>query len=535
MRSYENGLQRLARLFTASGVLMLLSGAAMAEDWEFDARLMIGEIFTDNVNQDLAGEKESDLVTEVTPGISARRQGGRLEANIDYSVQTLHSLADNQFDINHSLLALSTAEILEDHLFLDADASIVQALISAEQSDDVFLEDRSEVITFGLSPYWMNDFKGYAEAEARYSYDVVLIEEGASDAEVHTVTLGLDNGRRFTSLIWNLDYFFQQLREDANEDENGDEQTRERATGLVRYELLDDWSLIARAGYEDNKVPTAADVRDGFFWSLGAGWNPSRLIDLTVLYGPDDREFSLRSSPSRRTTLEFGYLDREVGVNPESSWFGSLIHRTRYSTWLVRYTEESTNTQRLFISQPRDQPLRLDEDGMVSGDQVQVTTPRNSPGLPSQVDGEDAFFADQVQLTVPEDSLSLTDDEFFRKRLDASIDYTRGRSQFTLGAFYEDRAFEDTTQDEQAFGADAAWSRRIAPRTNGVVGVDWERTEFEEGNRQDDDWDASLIVTHTFTPQIDGSFEYRHIFRDSSDPEEEFHENRVGLFLTLIF
>lgn len=487
---YESGLVLL---------MLLASSAAMAGEWDLTPRLTMGETYTDNVDQDPPGDEKSDLVTEISPGFSARRQGGRIEASLDYSLQALHSVRDNNLDINHRLLGLATAELVRDHGFLDADASIGQVLISARQSDNLLRSNRTDVITYGLSPYWLQDFGGYAKAQARYRYDAVLVEEGASDSETHTVTLDLDSGRRFTVLTWDLSYSYRQLQR-----EDGEDDRRQEGIGNLGFRVTEDLSLLARAGYEQSDVTTAQEVQNGFFWSLGANWNPSRFIDATVLYGPNDKEFRFRSSPTRRTSLEITYNKRDVGVNPQERWSGSLTQRTRYSTWTARYTEESTNQQQLLIEQPF-----LSENNTIFDQQGQVIDLQNS--------------------------LSLTNNEFFRRRFDASVGYSRGRSQFTVGAFYEKREFAIGRQNEKGFGSGVSWSRRIAPRTSSLLGVDWRRDEFEEDNRQDDRWNARASLSHTFTQHVDGFIEYQHIRRDSTESDQDFRENRIRLFVTMAF
>lgn len=504
--------------YLLGSVMLSVSTAAVAQDWDIrdwgitdwdiTPRLTIGETFTDNRDLDPPGEEEIDFVTRVSPGISARRQTGRLDFFLDYNMQNLLFARDGEFETNHQLLGRSTAELVKEHFFLDANASVRQVIISARERlprDNISRTgNRTDAITYGLSPYWINDFAGYARAQARYRFDGVHVGEGASDSFRQSVTASLDSSRRFTILNWGLSYFYQQLSR-----EGGEDSTRQSASGQASYRLTDDWTLLARGGYEDHDLATFTDTEDGTYWSLGASWTPSRFISATALYGPDDKEYSLRLSPTRRTSLSVTRLERDVGIDPGVDWRGTLTHRTRYSTWSADYFEEVTSVQEVLLT---DEPFIIFEDA----------------------EGNEIIFDEQGNIISRDDLFTLRDAEFERKRFQVSVGYRRGHSQFRTRAFLESREFEIDADDERSYGLSAGWTWRFAPRTRLILDGEWDRSEFED-DRQDDLWELRVGLARTFTPDVNATLQYRYARQDSSEPEQDYRENRITLLMNMVF
>lgn len=503
----QNGWRMGMVCHTLCLLTLLHSESIIAQGWDITPRLTIAEIYTDNRDLDPPGDEESDAVTELNPGISVRRQSARLDLSLDYSMQNLFRARDGEFETNHRLAGRSTTELIKEHLFFDADASVRQVLISAEdRSLDTLAgdDDRTTVVTYGLGPRWRSDFAGYATAQARYRFNGVLVGEGASDAFIHTANAGLDSGRQFTALNWGLNYSYQLV-----DRRDGEDTTRQSADANVSYRLTDAWTLLARGGYEKHDLATLTTAEDGTFWSLGASWTPSRFIAATVLYGPDDKEYSLRLSPTRRTSLFVSRRERDVGVDPGVDWSGTLTHRTRYSTWSASYSEEVTSVQEVLLT---EDPFLIIVDEQ----------------------GNETIFDEQGRVISRQDLFTLRDAEFVRKRFQTRVGYGRGKSQFRVGAFFEEREFETAVDDETAFGGNAGWTWRFTPRTRLLVDGSWDRTEFED-DRQDDLWLFQVGLARTFTRDVNASLDYRYAQRESNEPDQDFRENRITVRLTMVF
>ena len=524
-----------------------------AGEWQITPRISVGATYSDNIRLAPANEAESDLVLQVDPGISVRKRGGRVEARFDYTAQGLLYTQQGEAKLNNNLLGFGTAELYQDHFFLDAYGSISQVPVSSGGrvdagnlglgggssfatglfnnpnlglpggadifspaglfSDIALTGDQTTAASFGLSPYWRQNFGGWTEALLRYRYNRSGFGQnadsdgqgGASDGVTQSVDLNLKSGRRFSALSWSLDYSRQQQDLQGQDSEDGS--TQENATGQATYRLNRQWALLAEAGYENNDLSTfQTDNRNGSYWGLGAIWSPNRRFDLTGLYGPNVNEVAIQWTPSARTRFELSRRDQSVGASPGVHWEGSLSHRTRRTQWSARYTEEVTSTQQLLSDSligvgPDGQPVLLDEQGQI----IAVGGP-----------------------------FGLSDQEFLRKRFETDVTYQRVRNSFSLRAFSEDRQYQDATLDESAYGVGGLWTWRFAPRTASFVGTGWERDELSE-DQQNDYWVSVIGLARVFTPDSGGLISYRYYENDAEPADQGFRENRLNVRFSVKF
>ena len=93
----------------------LLPLAASAADWRITPHLWVSEVYTDNVTLAPKGQRQSDLITRITPGVSVNKTGNRLKVNASYNLETLTYLRDSRRNgVNHQLNASADAEWLEE-------------------------------------------------------------------------------------------------------------------------------------------------------------------------------------------------------------------------------------------------------------------------------------------------------------------------------------------------------------------------------------------------------------------------------------
>lgn len=531
-----------------------------AGEWRITPRISVGATYSDNIRLAPSNEAEGDLVLQVDPGISVRKQGGGLEVRFDYTAQGLLYTQQGEAKLNNKLLGFGTAELYQDHLFLDAYGSISQVPVSSGGrvdagnlgvggsssfatglfgnlnlglpggadifsptglfSDIALTGDQTTATNVGLSPYWRQNFGGWAEALLRYRYNWAGFgqeadsngQRGASDGDTQSVDVNLKSGRRFSQLNWSFDYSRQQqdLRDNNDDQQAGtgrsSDSTQESAVGRMDYRLSRKWALQAEAGYENNDLATFEDNRNGSYWGLGAIWAPSRFFSLGALYGLNLNEVAMRWTPSPRATLEVRRRDQSVGASPGVHWEGTLDYRTRHSQWSASYTEEVTSTQQLLGNNligvgPDGQPVLLDEQGQIVA-----------------VDGP----------------FGLNNQEFLRKRFETSVTYQRGRNGLGLQAFSEDRQYQDATLDENAYGIGGLWTWRFAPRTASFLGTGWERDELSE-DQQNDYWVSVIGLARVFTPDSGGLISYRYYRNDAEPADQGFRENRLNVRFSVKF
>ncbi len=151
--------RRRAKLAGTLSVFMAvgIASSAQALDWRLEPSVGASATLTDNVNQS-PDNKESALILEVSPGFTLQSEGSRrVEATMSYYLSGVARFGgDDDNDINHNLNATGKAELMEDFLFVDANARVSQDLISLVGSPaDAAINDsnRATTASYSISPY----------------------------------------------------------------------------------------------------------------------------------------------------------------------------------------------------------------------------------------------------------------------------------------------------------------------------------------------------------------------------------------------
>jgi len=569
-QAYKLAAQRIA----LSGVLGVsfcmpaeaqLSRTGGSSGWQITPRVSVGTTYSDNIKLAPANAAEDDLVLEVEPGVSVRKQGGRVDLRLDYTLQGL--LYANHGDantINHQLQTFGSAEIFQKHFFLDAYGAIAQVPTTSSgrtdnagsavmgglpasltflsnldlglpgsaglfrsfgSSDTIAITDNQVTgYRYGLSPYWRQDIGGWVEGLLRYRYDGVRYDdqnEGTTqqgeqqtvnaDSQINTLTLDLKSSRRFNRINWNINYLYKNQQLDhastgSNAMDSGEDR-REHVDAKITYRLSRYWSLLANAGYEDSQVTGFENAQDGSYWGLGAVWSPNRFLEIGGLYGPDVNLIALRWNPSTRTYLDVRRRDRNVGVESGVHWQGTFKHQARASVWSVTYVDEVTNEQQLL----------------------------GSSLLAVGADGQPLALTGQDPTVSSEGRLGVTNRNFRRKRLDAGVVYRRGATGISVNAFNEERETQNAQSIESTYGAGALWTWRFAPRIASFIGGGWERDDLGQQAQRNDYWVSTVGLAQAFAPNFGGLISYRYYQNDASSAEREFRENRLNVRFNMKF
>jgi uncharacterized protein (PEP-CTERM system associated) len=482
--------------------IALLTALAERENAErgrrnyFDIYLTVAGTASSNIT--LTPDKESDFVTEVNPSVFFHQEGKGLDLDLGVELQNVFYARNSDSNrTNPKLQGNATADLYKERLFLDADASIRRRPIASDRGpigDGLTLNDnQTNTYSYILSPYWRQDLGGYMTALARYGYGSVKYDGGdnpPSDSETNRIELDFTSGRRFSSLDWDVSYSNRrQRRQDASND------NRENLEGNLRERINSKWAIVTQAGYRNDDVENARDLRNGGYWSIGPEWTPSRFIELRALAGYNEQLLSLRLNPTVRTGLEITYRNLDVGVNPGKRWFLNLNHRTRFSTWSANYSEQTTNTQQLALT--------------------------------------DTVATIGTRLPEPISESSRTDQTFFSKRFRASVGYVQGRSDLGLQITDDRREFERSIEDERIIRADAFWAWRFTPRTRSVLATRW--LQNKSTDRTNNNWEAGVRLEHLLARDLSASLGYRYYRWHPSGNDEEVQENRLQLFVSKKF
>ncbi|MEW5943468.1 MAG: TIGR03016 family PEP-CTERM system-associated outer membrane protein [Pseudomonadota bacterium] len=484
-------LLRSERLAGVSGavVLSLLASGADATDWKIIPRLGIKETYTDNVGLATAGNEKSEFITQINPGISLSGKGGRVSAQVDYTLQNIIYARDSKNNTsNHQLAANGNAELVEHSLFVDALAAIRQQNISllaplgVENTSTT--GNLATVTTYSVSPYWRHTFGTTASTELRYGHDEAHYDvDRLSDSKNDRVNFSLNSGPAFSSAFWGLNYADNRIK---YQDRPDYETTT--ASGNLGYRLTPKFKVYGKRGHEEYGYQTS-NKPSYSFWNVGFGW-----------------------APTTRTDLDASYGERFFG----KTYSLNFTHRTRLTAWNMSYNQ----------------------DVMTTAQQLAMTQ---------------LFFLGRTSrfLVFARDNQTLfTNRVFLDKRFQASVTINSGKSVVLLSAFNSLReSLESDTIDSRLlgsrdflagdkirqYGVMAGWNWQMSPHTSSNLSGNWSRVLQPASGREDDLWYVWLSLVRQFQPKLHGSLELRHQQRDSNKAAGDYKENAVTAAVNMTF
>jgi uncharacterized protein (PEP-CTERM system associated) len=508
-------------------VACLGSSAAWSGDWKFASGVALSERYSDNVDLASAGLEQSELITEISPRLSVRREGARIKANGEYSIQGLfYANESNSAQANHNLNGRLNAELAKEFFYLDATARMSQELLNLANGGGlgggVGVGNTTSVGSYSISPYIKNRFGSVASVEAKLSQDGVFIGDAAiADTSSTRYTFSAVSGSYFQPLSWGTNYSRTETSSNGGVADSGNE----TASANARYQLSKNFGLLANASLQKYDFTGAtATVRDYSSYGLGVFYTPSRRITMDALYNySDDGNFvsgSITLTPNVRTTLKASTTKRAYG----RSNVLNLTHRTKRTNWRLSYSDDLTTSQQQYSNVAGYFYTCTDVNTSV----VNTYLPANLPiVLPAGVD---------CKLSPQVGSSSLINQNYVAKYLFGSVSYKLRRNTWQLSLFDNQREFQGLTGgNDSSRGAQATWSLRPAPRTTLTLSGGLTNSTSSTTNQEDDIWNLGLVASHQFQPKVTGSVEVRHQKKESSQTNTNFSENSMAARLNMSF
>lgn len=465
---------------------VLAASVAEAQVFRITPRLSLDALYSDNINLEPSGEEDGGLVWVITPGLSVQQaeEGGRVKLSFDYAPQGLaYSNQRDENDITQRLQANATVEAVKNRLFVDARATAGQSLVTSAGRipvDNVPISaNRTEVYTYTIRPRLRQPLGENLVANLSYAFDGVFYGDAGDDSTSGRWAIDLDSGYA-ESRYWNVSLDTQEVGYT-----DGESTTYSRVQANARYPIGGNWTrtIDAGIGYDLTQY-LDGDVEDkGLSWTLGS---------------------TLRPTP--RSTLSFGYGERYFGSN----LYFNLSHRTHRTVWGARLYQEVTDARNVQLEQVYV-PL-VDEFG----------EPIVDP-LTGEV------------FQVPIDQPTVRRESFVRNRLEGTMAAQGRRSTLSARVYAEDREYQLSDQDESVYGAALALSRSLSRQDSATIGARWQQTDPDLGDFSNTLWDARLTYRHSFSADLSGSVELRHIEQMSDVDQNEYTENRVRAYLTKTF
>lgn len=492
---------KVGRKAIGATLAFAVAAPAFAADWQFGADVNAGETYTDNVTLAPSGSQQSDWITNVTPSISAIKNGARLKVDVHYAMQNLFYARDSARNTTyHQLNAHANAELFQNELYLDTLASITQAAISPLGSSGVDNTNStgnvSNVRAFTLSPYWIHRFGTTATANVRYSVsDVRNSSDAISSSTNNTLNLALASGSAFGRVSWGLNHLAQNVNYANRQDVSF--LTDSASLG---YLITPRIRMTGTVGAEKNSYLSSGAATQGSFWNVDGAW-----------------------APSIRTSLDLGFGHHYYG----NTWNMAFKTRGVYSEWNANYSESLTtsNSQSSGVT-----PTTLTQD----------TTFINSSGsgivVPS---GYTILDPTQIQ----------SNQVYLSKQFGTGFNWKKGKSGISLRAYHSvlqaqesgqissllnNGAFQSTNTIKQT-GVSAGWTWQLTPLLSSLISVDLSRAIYPDLGRTDNTSYLQLGLNRKFSPKLNGNVSLRRQVRTSTQNASDYTENALTGSVTYKF
>jgi len=479
----------------------LFYAATVSARVSFDPRISTALNYTDNIRLTDSGTEQAERVFEVAPGFLLDAQSKYISAFLDYDLvfYRYKNLPESNTYLNKFNGAL-IAELVPETFFLDANINNSQRTINSTGvvpiNDFTLTNNRADVFSFSVSPYFKQRYGNFSIFQARYTYDRTRYSTN-DDTTIpgrdpsgynNRVWLDLNSGPRFVRGKWNLAYNFRQF--------NNTPQQGSITTGIYHdlvlggsYQLGARISGLASVGYEYKDTRNRTNIQKGPTRSIGASWNPSRRFLMSATFG--------------------------------KRFYGNAIsmlinYRRRLSIFDLKYTEDVTNN------------VGVVTQGNIDANQQAP----GSSGLPNDI---------------PFPTLDAT--VFIKKRLTARYDYNAKRATFNLVAYNELRDYEDEERkDQKIFGGVGIFAYNFGRLSYFSIEGNWSKTFFNDAiagdnvnnidakdERIDNIWKGVVSINKNLSSSSTAKLAYSYIKRLSNERGHDYRQNVITANIIIVF
>lgn len=487
--------------------LLVATQGTLAGDWTITPRLSLETTYTDNITLQSGDDRRGSTVLTASPGVSVRGEGARVQANAAYSLQRLEYGRD-EFDgqTSHRLQAGGSVEIVERLLTVDASASAGQQNTAGfgrggrpATSNISRTGDTQDVYTFQVQPILRHRLGSWAAVDARVGYNEVRTEavngeagRTSGDSTGTQASVSVASGREFPNLPWSLTYSRSEVESDegrtlAGGGTQGDTNFSS-ISGTLRYNLNRRLQPFVTLGYTDNEFETRnSDRQSGRTWRAGVTW-----------------------TPSSRSSVQIGYGEEPFG---ESLSLDATLERRR-SVITARYSQRLT-TQR---------ELQLEEVF------IPLTDPFGNP-IVDPLSGR--------LIGIPIVGVRGTDEVLVNEAFKASYALRGKRSTVTVGASWDERVFETSSESDRYASLNVSVDRSLSRMVTGTLSA-----RLEESDRFDADdtgtlWELNLRLAYRLAENVSADVALTHVqsdgFGEGGGLSESYEENRITAGIAMTF
>ncbi|GFO66565.1 hypothetical protein GMLC_01440 [Geomonas limicola] len=314
-RSLERGALTGALIFA-------FCSAACAGELKTAPSLALSEEYNDNILE-TAGNRHSDMVTRVRPGISLGYQGpratGDLSYTFDYRTYAKGTRSDEQV---HTLNLVGSAALTENRLFLDLRDTLSRVSLNVTRNvtqESLFLNQTDQNLA-AISPYlvWHPGEKGVLKTGYRFADTSYWGGQGI-DKRSHQgyADYLVELAPRFSL---NANYSYSRVHTAAIRYQQHD------ASGGFRYEYATNSFLYGTLGNSWQSFEGLKNT-SSLFWNVGVSRTWQHLaasVESQVIYAEDPLAISTRQT-SHSARLELPFTHGTLALNGSyNKYQGSL-------------------------------------------------------------------------------------------------------------------------------------------------------------------------------------------------------------------
>jgi len=306
--------------------------------WAIKPRVSLTETLTDNANVNASSGKQSDLITELAPGVRIEARTARVKAYFDYELRGQFYAKSDYSRTQNSLNTFGTLEAVDKWLFLDFSGLIAQQAISAfgpqSPGNTTINRNSTETATYRLSPYIRGQLGGLADYLLRYNASTTRADSSAvSDMDLSQWNGQLKGSTPFKNLKWSIDGDQQTVKYSR-----GRETDAEIFRGSAIYALMPELRISLSAGRESNNY-ASIDQESSTTSGYGFDWNPTERTQISAFkerrFFGDGHRFTLSH---RFPMSSIGYTDtRDVSVMPNQ--FATAGMGTVYDQFYPQFSQ----------------------------------------------------------------------------------------------------------------------------------------------------------------------------------------------------
>ncbi|MBZ8138319.1 TIGR03016 family PEP-CTERM system-associated outer membrane protein [Rubrivivax gelatinosus] len=247
--------------------------AQQAGGFTFERSIDLQQTFTDN-GQLSERDRQAESITRVSPGVRVSGRSGRVQGSLDYRLDLVQYARDSGRSTTHNQLAAEgAAELVPEHVFLDANASISQQAISAfgKQSSGTGIENSnsSEVAMVAVSPTAKARLAGVFDVSANAAWSTTRAKDSSAGDRTEW-DAGVSIGATHGIFGWAV----SGSRQSSGYSAGGDDSTTENVSASVSAALTPRLQVFATHGEERSDLlgnGTQSSSTNGW----GLNWQPS--------------------------------------------------------------------------------------------------------------------------------------------------------------------------------------------------------------------------------------------------------------------